>query len=87
MQFSSHLNIALNGLVAGGSETEILRNLHESIQKCEEMHDFLRVKDQFKISFFLMSMCPLTYFFVGCLLLEVVFMKLFTLPSSDGPEH
>ena len=52
MQFNSHLSIALNELVAGGSMTELLRNLRESIQKCEEMHDFLRVKDQFKISFF-----------------------------------
>ena len=39
--------------MAGGSITElVLRNLYESIQKCEEMHDFFRVKDQFKISFF-----------------------------------
>ena len=52
MQFNSHLTIAVNELVVGGSITEVLRNLHESIQKCEEMHDFLRVKDQFKISFF-----------------------------------
>ena len=53
LQFSSHLSIALNELVAGGSITElVLRNLYESIQKCEEMHDFFRVKDQFKISFF-----------------------------------
>ncbi|CAH3182450.1 unnamed protein product, partial [Porites evermanni] len=52
MQFESHLTIALNELVAGGSITEPLRNLHESIQKCEEMHDFFRVKDKFKISFF-----------------------------------
>ncbi|CAH3175968.1 unnamed protein product [Porites evermanni] len=52
MQFESHLTIALNELVAGGSITEPLRNLYESIQKCEEMHDFLRVQDQFKISFF-----------------------------------
>ena len=52
MQFSSHLNIALNALVVGGSINELLRNLYESIQKCEEMHDFLREKDQFKISFF-----------------------------------
>ena len=52
MQFDSHLTIALNELVAGGSITELRRNLHESIQKCEEMHDFLRVKDPFKISFF-----------------------------------
>ena len=29
-----------------------MRHLHESIQKCEEMHDFLSGKDQFKISFF-----------------------------------
>ena len=52
MQFNSHLSIALNALVAGGSINELRRNLYESIQKCEEMHDFLRVKDQFKISFF-----------------------------------
>ena len=52
MQFNSHLTIALNALVAGGITTEVRRNLYESIQKCEEMHDFLRVKDQFKISFF-----------------------------------
>ena len=53
LQFSSHLTIALNELVAGGSITElVLRNLYESIQKCEEMHDLFRVKDQFKISFF-----------------------------------
>ena len=52
MQFNSHVAIAVNELVVGGSITEGLRNLHESIQKCEEMHDFLRVKDQFKISFF-----------------------------------
>ncbi|CAH3172512.1 unnamed protein product, partial [Porites evermanni] len=52
LQFNSHLTIALNELVAGGSITELLRNLHESIQKFEEMNDFLRVKDQFKISFF-----------------------------------
>ena len=52
MQFNSHLTIALNELVAGGSITELLRNLYESIQKCEEMHDFLRARDEFKISFF-----------------------------------
>ncbi|CAH3181394.1 unnamed protein product [Porites lobata] len=52
VQFNSHLILAVNELVAGGSITELLRNLHESIQKCEEMHDFFRVKDQFKISFF-----------------------------------
>ena len=52
LQFNCHLTIALNGLVAGGSITELLRHLHGSIQKCEEMHDFLRGKDQFKISFF-----------------------------------
>ena len=38
--------------MAGGSINELRRNLYESIQKREEMHDFLRVKDQFKISFF-----------------------------------
>ncbi|CAH3168924.1 unnamed protein product [Porites lobata] len=52
LQFDSHLTIALNALVAGGITTEVRRNLYESIQKCEEMHDFLKVKDQFKISFF-----------------------------------
>ena len=53
LQFFSHLTIALNELVAVGSITElVLRNLYESIQKCEEMHDYFRVKDQFKISFF-----------------------------------
>ena len=52
MQFKSHLSIALNVLAAGGSINEVRRNLYESILKCEEMHDFLRVKDQFKISFF-----------------------------------
>ena len=36
MQFNSHLTIALNELVAGGSITKLLRNLYESIQKCEE---------------------------------------------------
>ena len=51
-QFNSHLTIALNALVAGGITTEVRRNLYESIQKCEKMHDFLKVKDQFKISFF-----------------------------------
>ena len=52
MQFNSHLTIALNALVAGGSITELLGNLYECIEKCEEMHEFLMVKDQFKISFF-----------------------------------
>ncbi|CAH3141261.1 unnamed protein product, partial [Porites evermanni] len=52
MQFKSHLSIAVNALVASGSINEIQRNLYESIQKCEEMHDFLRMRDQFKISFF-----------------------------------
>ena len=52
MQFNSHVFIALNALEAGGRIPEILRNLYESIQKCEEMHDVLTVKDQFKISFF-----------------------------------
>ncbi|CAH3188591.1 unnamed protein product, partial [Porites lobata] len=52
MQFNSHLTTALNELVAGGSIPELLRNLHKSIEKCEEMHNFLRVQDQFKISFF-----------------------------------
>ena len=52
MQFRSHLSIALNALMVGGNITELLRNLYESIQKSEEMRDFFRVKDQFKISFF-----------------------------------
>ena len=52
LQFNSHLSIAHNALVTGGSINELRRNLYESIQKCEEMHAFLRVKDQFKISFF-----------------------------------
>ena len=52
LQFSSHLDIALNTLLAGEDITVVERNLYESIKKCEEMHDFLRGKDQFKISFF-----------------------------------
>ena len=52
LQFSSHLAIALNTLLAGEEITVVVRNLYESIEKCEEMHDFLRGKDQFKISFF-----------------------------------
>ena len=52
LQFKSHLTIDLKALVAGGSITELMRNLYESIQKCEEMHGYFRVKDQFKISFF-----------------------------------
>ena len=52
MQFNSHLTIAMNVLAEGGSITELLRNLFGSIHRCEEMHNFLRVKDQFKISFF-----------------------------------
>ena len=52
IQFKSHLSIALNALMVGRNITELLRNLYESIQKSEEMRDFFRVKDQFKISFF-----------------------------------
>ena len=52
MQFNSHLTIAWNALVTRGNITELLRNLYESILKCEEMHDFFRVKDESKISFF-----------------------------------
>ena len=48
----------MNALVAGGSITELEQNLYKSIQKCEEMHDFFRVKDQFKISFFDEHMFP-----------------------------
>ena len=68
MQFHSHLAIALNALVAGGSITEVLRNLYESIQKCEEMHDLLRVEDQFKISFFDEHVSP--YLLLGRLLIS-----------------
>ena len=52
MQFHSHLSIAWNTLVIEGNISEVMRNLYESIQKCEKMHDFLRGKEQFKISFF-----------------------------------
>ena len=52
LQFSSHLGIALNTLLAGEDIAVVVSNLYESIEKCEEMHDFLRGKDQFKISFF-----------------------------------
>ncbi|CAH3166085.1 unnamed protein product [Porites lobata] len=52
LQFHSHLSMALNLLEAGGSIIELVRNLYKSIQKCEEMHDYFRVKDQMKISFF-----------------------------------
>ena len=52
LQCNGHLTIAVNALVAGGSITELVQNLYKSIQKCEEMHDFFRIKDQFKISFF-----------------------------------
>ena len=58
MQFNSHLTIAVNALVAGGSKTELEQNLYKSIQKCEEIHDFFGVKDQFKISFFDEHMSP-----------------------------
>ena len=58
LQFFSHLGIALNTLLAGGDITVILRNLYESIEKCEEMHDFLRGKNQFKIYFFDEHACP-----------------------------
>ena len=69
MQFNSHLAIALNELVAGGGNiSELVRNLYESIQKCEEMHDFFRVKDKFKISFFDKHVSP--YHFL-CRLLTV----------------
>ena len=68
MQFHNHLAIAMNALVAGGSITEVLGNLYESIQKCEEMHDLLRVKDQFKISFFDEHVSP--YLLLGRLLIS-----------------
>ena len=67
MQFNSHLTIALNALVAGGSITELVPNLYASIQKCEEMHDLLKVKDQFKISFFDEHVSP--YLFLCSLLI------------------
>ena len=52
MQFHSHLTVAWNTLVIGGNISEVMRNLYESVQKCEKVHDFLRGKEQFKISFF-----------------------------------
>ena len=53
LQFKSHLSLALDNLVLGGENIpEVVPNLLESIQKCEEMRVFLRDKDQFKICFF-----------------------------------
>ena len=52
LQFSSHFDIALNTLLAGGSIHEVVRNLYESIKKCEEIHEILRLKEESKISFF-----------------------------------
>ncbi|CAH3190076.1 unnamed protein product [Porites evermanni] len=50
---SGYGNLGTVFQLVGGSITElVLRNLYESIQKCEEMHDCFRMKDQFKISFF-----------------------------------
>ena len=67
MQFNSHLTVALNAIAAGGSINElVVRNLYESIQKCEEMFDFFRMKDQFKISFFDEHVFP--YLLLGRLL-------------------
>ena len=52
LQFSSHLGIALNTLLAGEDITVVVRNLYERIEKCEEIHEFLRGKDQSEISLF-----------------------------------
>ena len=52
LQFSSHLKLTFDTLLLGGSMLEASLNLFASIQKCEEMRDFLRDNDQFKISFF-----------------------------------
>ena len=67
MQFNSHVIIAVNALLAGGSIDEVAQNLFGSIQKCEEMHEFFRVKDKFKISFFDKHVYP--YLFLCCLLI------------------
>ena len=67
MQFHSHLTIAWNTLVTEGNISEVTQNLYESIQKCEKMHDFLRGKEQFKISFFNEHVSPyrlLSRFFI-----------------------
>ena len=67
MQFHSHLTIAWNTLVTEGNISEVMQNLYESIQKCEKMHDFLRGKEQFKISFFNEHVSPyrlLSRFFI-----------------------
>ena len=52
LQFDSHLAIVLNTLESGGNITELVLNLYKSIQRCEEMHYFLRLKEEFKIPFF-----------------------------------
>ena len=67
MQFHSHLTIAWNTLVTEGNISEVMQSLYESIQKCEKMHDFLRGKEQFKISFFNEHVSPyrlLSRFFI-----------------------
>ena len=52
LQFSSHLERTLDTMLLGGSVLEASSNLFASIQKCEEMRDFLIDNDLFKISFF-----------------------------------
>ena len=46
----SYFNLACY-LVWQGNMSEALKNLYESIYKCEEMRSFLRDNDQFKVSF------------------------------------
>ena len=58
LQFSSHLKRTFDTILLGGSILETSSNLFASIQKCEEMRDFLRDNDQFKISFFEKHVSP-----------------------------
>ena len=58
LQFKSHLNINLDILPLGGSTHEICLNLFASIEKCEEMHIYLRNNDHFKILFFEKHVSP-----------------------------
>ena len=52
LQFISHLNMAINTVLTKGSIDKAAQNFFESIQKVEEMHDILRVKEELKIPFF-----------------------------------
>ena len=51
MQFGSHLNLTLDVFCLKETIHEAVSNLVESIKKSEEIRDFLRDNDQFKISF------------------------------------